>query len=88
MKRPCQALAGRRVVDHLMSVSASVLRAVRLPARGWRFRRYGCVRLAAGRAGRRGRPGPARGFLPGGPQWSPASRPARRAVAAGDAQQP
>ena len=27
-------------------------------------------------------------FLPGGPQWSPGSRPARRAVAVGDAPQP
>ena len=35
----------------------------------------------------RGQAGACPYFLPEGPQWSPGSRPARRAVAAGDAQQ-
>lgn len=68
MKRPCQAFAGRRVIDNLMSVFRGCFCArftcppgLPVPA-GW-------VRAAAaGRAGRRGRPGPAPGFLSEGPQ--------------------
>jgi hypothetical protein len=44
MKRPCQALAGRRVVDHSMSVFRGCFAHGRLTRPGWRFRRDGRVR--------------------------------------------
>jgi hypothetical protein len=44
MKRPCQALAGRRVVDHSMSVFRGCFWAWSACPPGWRFRRDGCVR--------------------------------------------
>ncbi len=88
MKRPCQAFAGRQVVDHLMSVF-----------RGCFCARFTCPpglpvpagRVRAAAAGRSGPAGAGLGlsaFSCRGAVEAPASRPARRAVAAGDAQQP
>jgi hypothetical protein len=71
MKRPCQAFAGRRVVDHLMSVSIGCFCArftcpPGLPGSGGMGT---CGRRWPGRVGR-GRLGLARFFLPGGRRGS------------------
>jgi hypothetical protein len=81
MKRPCQAFAGRRVVDHLMSGFRGCFRArftcppgLAVPA-GW----VACGCRWPGRVAG-GRPGAARFSGPGAAE-APGSRPARRAVA-------
>ena len=85
----CRSLAG--LITKCPVLRGVFLGVVRLLARGWRSRRDRrdrCVRPPLAWPGRRGQALACPLLLPSGAAVAPVSRPACRAVAAGDAQQP